>query len=291
MAETTGISWCDATFNPVIGCTEVGPGCTNCYARVENERRKWAPGWGAGAPRYRTSASNWKKVLAWHRHPENLIGSRWPGRKPRVFCASLSDVFDNEWEPLIRVDLWALIAACTNLQWLLTTKRISNVEKMLPPDWCEERYGHVVLIITVCNQDEWNRDGPRLKALKKKYPWLKVGLSCEPLLGRIDLCEQLGMWWNQTRGTFEVGPEFDIFLDWVICGGESGPHARLMPPEWARALERQCRGAGIPFHFKQVGSKHDGWEKTGCGGYCITGKGGDPAEWPEGLRERAFVAQ
>src|SRR5881394_1441244 len=120
MAEITGISWADSTFNPWIGCTKVGPGCDHCYAQVLDSRYRWggATHWGVGKPRMRTSVSNWKKPLAWNAKAAKS-GKPW-----RVFCASLTDVFDNEVPEEWRADLWRLIGATPALTWLLLTKRI-----------------------------------------------------------------------------------------------------------------------------------------------------------------------
>ena len=128
MGKVTKISWCDSTFSPWIGCTEVSPGCDNCYSRELSKRYGWAK-WGIGQPRYRTSASNWAQPIAWNRAAEKS------GRVWRVFCAPLADVFDNDVPFQWRIDLWRLIEATPNLSWLLVTKRIGNVERMVPHHW------------------------------------------------------------------------------------------------------------------------------------------------------------
>jgi len=180
-------------------------------------------------------------------------------QRPKVFCASLADVFDNEVPTEWRMDLFELIAATPNLDWLILTKRIGNVMPMCSGDSlmfdliCER----VWLGATIVNQEEAGRDIPKLLAV----PAHKRFLSMEPLLGRVDLCEPLGMWWNQTMGCFEGdGAEFNrngyggsTGIDWVIVGGESGPGARPMHPDWARSLRNTCQAAGVPFLFKQWG--------------------------------------
>jgi protein gp37 len=98
VAETSGISWTDATFNPWIGCTKVSPACDNCYAERDNARRKWVDGWGAGVPRRRTKS--WGDPLRWNRK------AAAEGATLRVFCASLADIFDNEVPEEWRDDLW-----------------------------------------------------------------------------------------------------------------------------------------------------------------------------------------
>ena len=128
MGENSKIEWCDHTWNPWIGCTKVSPGCDHCYAE-SYATRYGKTVWGPGQPRQLTSDANWKKPLKWN-HEAMLTGTR-----PRVFCASLAEVFDNEVNPAWRERLWAFIQATPNLDWLLLTKRIGNVAKMLPMDW------------------------------------------------------------------------------------------------------------------------------------------------------------
>lgn len=223
MAEQTNISWADATFNFAIGCTEVSPGCDHCYARTMAERYGWAK-WGAGQPRYRTSPENWKKPLAWNRK------AAITGYRPRVFCASLADVFDNEIPDAWREDLWQLIRDTPNLRWMLLTKRIGNVMKMVPSDW---PFAHVGIMATMVNQEEYDRD--RWKLRDVPAPWR--GISAEPLLGRIVLDHV------NSRGS----------LHWLITGGESGPHNRALDVGAVRYLRDQCADLGIAFHHKQNG--------------------------------------
>lgn len=258
MAEKSHISWTDATFNPWMGCTKVGPGCDNCYALDLVEGRFGRAKWGPGQPRIRTSVSNWRKVEIWNAHPEKLIGSAWPGRRPRVFAASLADIFDNEVDPSWRADFWALVRRTPNLQWLIVTKRIGNAAKMLPVDW-GDGYPNVVLLITVVNAEEAARDTIKLLLT----PAAARGLSVEPLLGPIVLTDLCNGWffydaltgcrWHGAPAGMTGASEAIPRLDWVICGGESGPNARPMHPDWVRSLRDQCAEAGVPLHFKQWG--------------------------------------
>ncbi len=171
MGEQTEISWADATFNPWIGCTKVSPACDDCYAARDNERRGWVEGWGAGVPRRRTKT--WGDPVRWDRKAAAT------GYRPRVFCASLADVFDNEVPDEWRADLWQLIRATQNLRWMLVTKRIGNAAKMLPADW---PMPHVGLISTIVTQEEWDRDWPKLA----RTPAAWRGISMEPLLAISD---------------------------------------------------------------------------------------------------------
>ena len=169
------------TFNPWIGCQEVSPACDNCYAREFMTRKTtWATAWSGD--RFRTSEANWKKPLAWNRKAEKS------GVRAKVFCASLADVFDNKTPPEWRDELWHLIADTPHLDWLLLTKRPQNIAKMLPPMALNLYYGawpwpNVWLGTTVENQEEADRRIPCLLAV----PAVKRFLSCEPLLGPVDL--------------------------------------------------------------------------------------------------------
>lgn len=92
MADNTKIEWADATFNPWIGCTKIGPGCDHCYAEADFDLRRHRAKWGPGNPRSRTSPANWKMPLQWDRQHAEFFTVH--GRRRRVFCASLGDVFD-----------------------------------------------------------------------------------------------------------------------------------------------------------------------------------------------------
>jgi protein gp37 len=187
MSGTTKIAWCDHTFNPWIGCTKVSPGCDHCYAEVQDSRMRWEgkKHWGAGVPRYRTSLSNWAQPLAWNRKAAK------DGRPHRVFCASLADFADSKVPELWRTDLENLIARTRALSWLLVTKRIGNVAKLYPR-WIENGFpDNVRILITICNQEEADRDIPKLLALR-----CRNGISYEPALGLIDWTKWLGGEYN-----------------------------------------------------------------------------------------------
>lgn len=225
MAEQSAISWTDATFNPWIGCTRVSPGCNHCYAARDNERRKWVSAWGAERKRTKT----WGDPLRWNKKAAGT------GYQPRVFCASLADVFDNEVPDEWRSDLWHLIRETPNLRWMLLTKRIGNAAKMLPTWW---PLPHVGLMATIVNQEEFDRDHGKLMAIPAAWH----GISMEPLLGPIKM-----------RG---------LCPDWIITGGESGPHHRATDPAWVRSIRDQCAENGIAFHHKQWGGNRP--KENGC---------------------------
>ena len=256
MADTTNISWADSTFNPWLGCTRVSDACKRCYAAAWAKRSGLVQ-WDNN-PRRRTSTQKWKEPRKWQR--EAAAFQERHGRSRRVFCASLADVFDNKAEAEWRDDLWALIRECDDLIWMLLTKRPQNIAKMLPTFWPQIQ-DHVWLGTTVENQEEAAR---RLPALMDIDGCLKF-LSCEPLLGHVRLdAVQVGghlmdyvnaVWYGPRSSPIGEPDGVCQQVDWVLCGGESGPGARPMDPDHARALRDQCRKVGIPFHFKQWGGR------------------------------------
>lgn len=262
MAEDTAISWADMTFNPVVGCTRVSPACDGCYAAHLMETRmgrvQWGgPGKGNGT-RVRTSDANWKKPLAWNRKAER------DGTRPFVFCASLADVFDNQWDPQWRADLFDLIRSTPNLVWLLLTKRPQNIVKL------SEAAGglpaNAAIGTTVEDQKRANINIPALIKAKNVLKPAFAFLSCEPMLGPIDLEYPQGLWPEGPpmccsghmcgcRG-MPTDPPLIWGIDWIVTGGETnqGTHkARPSHPDWFRNLRDQAAAAGVPFHFKQWG--------------------------------------
>lgn len=252
MSENSKIEWTDHTFNPWEGCQKVSPGCDHCYAETRNAR--FAGGqsvnWGAGAPRRRTSAANWRKPLAWNSAHAEFFTKH--GRRQRVFCASLADVFDNAVDPAWRADLLELIDLTPSLDWLLLTKRVGNVAAMLPTGWLEA-HPNVWLGASIVNQTEADRDIPKLLALPARVRFL----SMEPLLGAVDLRLQRAAKEADRQDLdgycSHITTAAGAGLHWIIVGGESGPNARPMHPEWARGLRDQCDRAGVRFLFKQWG--------------------------------------
>ena len=222
MAENSKIEWCDHTFNPWVGCTNISPGCDHCYAEGWAKRTGQAGLWSG--ERRRTSASYWRQPLRWDLYAERAE------IRAKVFCASLADVFDNQAEPEWRRALFELICVTKNLDWLLLTKRPQNAAQMIERDSVLGRLPeNVWLGTTVENQDEADRRISHLRAIPVKVRFL----SCEPLLE-------------------PIRPDL-TGIHWVIAGGESGGGARMMAPDWARSLREQCAMADVPFFMKQMG--------------------------------------
>jgi protein gp37 len=246
MGKESKIEWTDHTFNPWIGCTKISPGCQNCYAEREDNRRHWTPdGWGPGKDRHRTSPNYWGEVINW-----NLRAAK-AGRRESVFCASLADWLDEEVPIHWLADLLELIRVTTNLRWLLLTKRPLSFHRLIRVGrflqqqpvyngWVErwfhgiEPLENVWLGLSVENQEA-------LKRVDVLSSQISMGqnlfLSCEPLLGPLDL-----------KSLFRAKT-----VDWVIAGGESGPGARAAHVDWFRSLRDQCADASVPFFFKQWG--------------------------------------
>ncbi len=227
MGENSKIEWTDHTFNPWIGCTKVSPGCDHCYAEAWSKRSGLVQ-WGNHLRR-RTSESNWQRPVKWDEQAP--VFKRENGHRPRVFCASLADAFDNQADSSWRKDLFALIRECDRLDWLLLTKRPQNIAKMLPSNW-GAGYDNVWLGITAEDQSRFDQRWPLLQQI----PAVVRFISYEPAIGPLRL------------------PKKGPFPDWLISGGESGGGARPMQPQWARDIIADCRLKGVvPFH-KQWGS-------------------------------------
>ncbi len=228
MAKNSQIEWTHHTFNPWWGCSKVSPACENCYADLW-ARRMGHDLWGTRAPRRTFTDAHWKEPATWNQE------ARESRERKRVFCASMADVFEDRavLQPH-RERLWNLIEATTNLDWLLLTKRPENVARMVP--WKKLWPRNVWLGTSVENQEYAERRLPHLLA----QPAAIRFLSCEPLLGYLDLKK----WFKRPS----LHP-----IDWIIAGGESGPNARPMHPDWATGLRDQCQTNGVPFHFKQWG--------------------------------------
>lgn len=307
MGENTLIQWAHHTFNPWRGCTRVSAGCDHCYAEAASKRNPAVLGeWGDDGTRVTASEAYWRKPIAWDRRAAAA------GERHRVFCASLADVFEDRPEldgPRHR--LFALINQTPNLDWLLLTKRPDVAVRMLHPDGdianriaCRWPLPNVWVGTTVESMDV---AGERISALIDIPAAIRF-LSCEPLISPVDLDPFLWLIGASTAGPFQdfrgkrryipgssgAGgatithiPSRDI--SWVIVGGESGPHARPMNIAWAEQIVEQCQAAAVPVFVKQLGKRPVVLDVIGDAASPldgITGKGGNPDEWPEHLRVR-----
>jgi protein gp37 len=301
MGAETSIAWTDHTFNPWIGCTKVSEGCRNCYAAARDKR--WGHDhWGPRALRQVTSASNWREPLRWNKQAQE------EGRRHRVFCASLADVFDVEAPEGAREWLWEIIRVTPMLDWQLLTKRPGRVAALLPwvsgaaAKWSRQPWPNVWIGTSVEDQAAADLRIPPLL----RVPAAVLFLSGEPLLGPVDLAKHLRCCRDHNRdGDCDRHPRGCPRIHWVIVGGESGAGARPMRLEWAQSLVEQCAAAKVACFVKQMGSRPtfnrftEGCDTPACncGGASprhqlpmklADSKGGDPAEWPESLRVREF---
>lgn len=315
MADQTAISWCHHTFNPWRGCTKVSDGCKFCYADTLSKRNPTTLGiWGPKGTRPIAADAYWLQPLKWNAE------AKAAGERRRVFCASLADVFEGpetmpaeaiESVQFARLELFALIHGTPHLDWLILTKRPENAVLFFRKETEEfimaarnrlsgtkrhaiyeasvslglshfPNWKNVWLGTSVEDQKAADERIPHLLKIPAKVRFL----SCEPLLGPVDLRRWLcgahpsGLPFgyctlcNSPKGYPESHDEghgaclnseceaahedkasvsFKKPFHWVICGGETGVGARAMEPSWPRALRDECEAAGVPFHFKQVG--------------------------------------
>lgn len=229
----TKIEWTDETWNPVTGCTKVSEGCDHCYAETIAHRF-------AGTKAY---PNGFDVTLRPERLDQPL---RW--KRPRkVFVNSMSDLFHKDVPDDYIARVFAVMALAPQHTFQVLTKRPGRMRSLLS----SEQFESAVFLATE-GRFPWPLPNVWLGTSVENQKWADVRipllldtpaairfLSCEPLLGPIDLFA-----WNIDRGTR---------VDWVIVGGESGPRARPMHPDWARQLRDDCLTAGIPFHFKQWG--------------------------------------
>ncbi len=244
---STKIEWAEETWNPITGCDPISEGCANCYARRMATRLRGRYGYPADDP-FRVTF-----------HPERLgQPERW--KKPRmIFVCSMGDLFHER----VSIDHGCMVLGAAKEapqhKYLFLTKRPEIMLKAMaffcggepmPSNWW--------LGVSAENQQRAEERIPILLQIPAAVRFV----SCEPLLGPMDL----DIYFSE----YDYRPTYDYFrtmypdienkpilirpgIDWVICGGEAGPGARPMHPDWARSLRDQCVDAGVPFFFKQWG--------------------------------------
>lgn len=239
MGKNSSIEWTNHTFNPWWGCSKVSEACKYCYAESWS-KRIGKELWGDSTERRFFGDDHWAEPDQWNKE------ARKQHTKMRVFCASMADVFEarENLDPW-RARLWKIIEDTQYLNWLLLSKRPENFATMIP--WKYEYPRNIWLGTTVENQQTANK---RISALINQPAAIRF-ISCEPLLGLIDFTPWLI---NQKRKKN---------INWVIVGGESGPYARPMNPEWVKNIRNQCVRFGVSFYFKQWGS----WRPSNNGSY------------------------
>jgi len=225
MANNSSIEWTEATWNPVAGCSVLSPGCTNCYA-MRMARRLEAMGQQkyTGTTRLTGGRAKWNGKIVLD--PASLeLPLKWKMPKT-IFVNSMSDLFHDDVPLAFIVDVFRIMQIAKQHTFQLLTKRgirLAEIASQLP--WPN----NVWMGVSVESQAYVGRiDYLRLTPAAIKF------LSLEPLLGPIDKLDLEG-------------------IDWAIAGGESGPNARPMNPDWVRSIRDQCTNAGVAFHFKQWG--------------------------------------
>lgn len=297
MGANTKIEWATHTFNAWRGCEKIAPGCDNCYAAAFAKRNpKMLGEWGPSGTRIVASEAMWQQPLKWNKEAEKreVLHDRHPElepyARPRVFCNSIADVFEDWHGPIVdhignklrrsedgritdcvdwtvpltlkdlRTRLFSKIDETQYLDWLLLTKRPENIKQFWPLESINgtDFYGqrmrtNVWLGTSIACQADADRNIPELLKCRDLAPVLF--LSIEPLVAPVDLVPYLFI--NDPTGApADLIPRrgnFTPAIDGVFVGGESGPNARPMNPDWVRLIRDQCQAAGVAFFFKQWG--------------------------------------
>ena len=271
MSDGTKIEWTEATWNPITGCSVTSPGCTNCYAmklagtRLRNHASR------AGLTIDTKAGPVWTGEV---RFNEQWLDQPLRWKRPRmIFVCAHGDLF-HESVPDEWIDrVFAVMARCPQHTFQVLTKRSARMLKYLSDPTAREAIDtrtdystawplpNVWLGVSVEDQSRADERIPDLLATPAAVRWL----SCEPLLGPVDLSDWMicpnardGLSMDPSTGEYECCTQCDftgigLCPDWVVAGGESGPGARPMHPDWARSLRDQCEAASVPFFFKQWG--------------------------------------
>lgn len=275
MGDNSAIEWTDATWNPIAGCSKVSPGCKHCYAIRVASRFAAHPNAKVRAKFAGTvKDGNWTGVV---NVAEHVLDQpiRWK-RPRRIFVNSESDLFHEAVDNETIARIFAVMGAAAWHTFQVLTKRPARMRELLNDSGFKERvrlylgqivdepieymlwpFRNVWLGVSVEDQAAADVRVPRLL----EVPAAVRFLSCEPLLGAVELLQEGALFnyfengfrrpvkgWPDERASHASGG-----LDWVITGGESGSNARPMHPAWVRSLRDQCVAAGVPFFFKQWG--------------------------------------
>ncbi|HAH24927.1 MAG TPA: phage Gp37/Gp68 family protein [Prolixibacteraceae bacterium] len=252
------------TWNPVVGCTKVSAGCKHCYA--ERMARRIA-GIAKSKLYYDQviTESKWNGKTA---RAYNQLEKPFQWKTPRmIFVCSMGDLFhetaDFEWTNRV----FAVMALNGKHQFIVLTKRPERMKEFMEWRKFTAPLANVWLGVSAENQEEWNKRVPVLNQIEAA---VKI-VSVEPMLGPIDIKQGLGETLKYQAGGVKN------CISWVICGGESGPGARPMHPEWARMLMVDCWSEQVPFFFKQWGEwrpsvESDSGKRNQWSWICINGK-------------------
>ncbi len=242
----TKIEWCDETINPFVGCSKCSPGCDNCYAEKMAQRQI---AMGNKAYDGVVDANGWTDQINFQPNQLEKI-TKW--RKPRrIFIGSMTDCFHENAQSVWIFDLLDNICRLPHHTFMILTKRPDKMFRRMHHYYSvfgdQEKscnpFSNLWLGVTVCNQQEADEKIPILL----QTPAAKRFVSVEPMLEAVDL-------WNNNDHSHNHLYKYTILPDWVICGGETGPKARPMHPDWVRSLRDQCIDSNVPFFFKQWGA-------------------------------------
>ena len=233
----TRIEWADSVWNPVTGCTPISEACENCYAKRMSKRLAGRCGYPKDEP-FRVTL-----------HPDRL-GQPLHWKKPRrIFICSMGDLFHEDVDDGFLCRVFEAIAVAEQHTFMILTKRPERMREFF------ERCGHgiwdnLLLGVTAENQQRADERIPILLQI----PAVRRFVSVEPMLGPVNPVAALDAA-IVIEGKVEIPAVdgIDNWLHWVICGGETGPGARPMHPDWVRSLRDQCQSAGVPFFLKQMG--------------------------------------
>jgi protein gp37 len=229
MSGKTSIQWTNETWNPVTGCTRVSAGCDHCYAFAQHDMRHVA--WKRG--RFPTAPAQYHLPFSRVQLLTDRLDDPLHWRKPRrVFVNSMSDLFHEQVPDSYIAQVFSVMQRAERHTFQILTKRPERMARL-----CRDvlpLVPNVWLGTSVEHQAAADTRIPLLLATPAAVRFL----SCEPLLSEVDLSTYLSMDGKRR-------------LDWVIVGGESGPHYRPMDLDWARSIREQCRAAGVAFFFKQ----------------------------------------
>ena len=234
MSDHSKIEWTDSTWNPVTGCTRVSEGCRNCYAERVLPR----------------TGQSFDKVVC---HPDRLnVPLHW--KKPRrIFVNSLSDLFHEDVPDEFIAKIFLTMLSAKQHTFQILTKRprrmLDLLEKPSSAFPLAMMVGDTLPNVWLGVSCEDQRTADERIPLLLQTPAAVRFISAEPLLGPIDLSHIGG----KSAVAYRMVAKEPRRLNWVIVGGESGPGARPMHPDWARSLRDQCQAAGVPFFFKQWG--------------------------------------
>lgn len=262
----TKIDWADKVWNPITGCSHAGSrGCDNCYAKRMANRLKGRYGYPKKDPfRVTFHLDRLEEPLHWE-------------KPSRIFVCSMGDLFHENIKPEWIDAIWEVMAACRQHTFMVLTKRPHNIEKLLygvtEECGCRELGGgdylsNIWLGVSVEDQKTADERIPILLQIPAAHRWVSI----EPMLNPIDLSEWVGVrryttldglpekpYWKRLVGTPLLG-----ILDWVVCGGETGPGARPLHSDWVRSLRDQSLAEGVPFFFKSWGEWLPVGQKPAC---------------------------